>query len=475
MHASPLPLRLPAAAIALLGGVGALLIGALAARSPMAAVALVAGPVVVALPWIAPATHLTLLLFVTAIVPFTLQNQFGIGGGAESPGLIAQDVLLISGMARGVTALLERPLGRWQRRFLMALSLWLLAVVVQFAHGYLEGNDLGAMGLEMRTLIGFGAFFIALPLLDDEATRERLLRGFVVVGILLGLWGIVQFAVTLPFSEAADVGVREGVDGTSSGRGSVQGGLYAFPIALTLAIAALVSGTLRTTTERVLVGLVVALNTISLLLTYERTLWVAVALAVGFIVLKLEPRARSRAIVLAPVAAVSAIGALAVIAPNEVFAAYERFASAFDSLGSYGTDRSLRYRLVESEYVLREIHQHPWVGNGLGASIFWGRPWDFVPPETWFYSHNGYLWLIWKIGLPASLLLWGVITVAILRRGRAIGSGPFAAVVIGAQAALLVVMVSDVTFPIFNSVATTATLGVLLALCAVPRAARPAS
>ena len=69
------------------------------------------------------------------------------------------------------------------------------------------------------------------------------------------------------------------------------------------------------------------------------------------------------------------------------------------------SDPSVRYRLVESGFVYERIRAHPLSGSGLGATIFWGQPWAQTRPKTHNYSHNGYLWLAWKIGLPAAALV----------------------------------------------------------------------
>ena len=85
------------------------------AADPKLAVALVAGGLLLALPFVAPVAHLVLLLLVTAIVPFDLQNTFAFGGGPGSPGVLPSDVLLLGGLARAALVLLDTPLERRSR------------------------------------------------------------------------------------------------------------------------------------------------------------------------------------------------------------------------------------------------------------------------------------------------------------------------------------------------------------------------
>ena len=89
---------------------------------------------------------------------------------------------------------------------------------------------------------------------------------------------------------------------------------------------------------------------------------------------------------------------MAVAAPRDLTAARERLLS----LGNYGSDLSVRYRLTESRHVIDEIRAQPLVGSGLGATILWGRAYEGVRPSTESFAHNGYLWLAWKLGAPAA-------------------------------------------------------------------------
>ena len=83
--------------------------------------------------------------------------------------------------------------------------------VLQAFHGVQAGYDTGTTGAELRVLLGFGAALIAVPLLREPAARARLSKGLIVVGLAVGLWGLVQWTVELPFTAAQDAGVRPGV------------------------------------------------------------------------------------------------------------------------------------------------------------------------------------------------------------------------------------------------------------------------
>jgi O-antigen ligase len=200
------------------------------------------------------------------------------------------------------------------------------------------------------------------------------------------------------------------------------------------------------------------------LLTYERTFWVATALALVFVVWRAAPAQRLRAVIVAPALVGVVVAGMAVTSPREFAAARERLLS----LGQYRSDLSVRYRVTETRTVTRAIEAHPISGSGLGATILWGRPYEGVRPTTESFAHNGYLWLVWKLGLPAAVLLVMLFAAAVLSRGPP-ATTTAGSLRVGAQAALVALLLASVTFPAFNTLGITAVMGVLVALCAVPR------
>jgi hypothetical protein len=360
--------------------------------------------------------------------------------------------------------LLNTRLERRARWAVAGLSALLGLAALQALHGVRAGYDVGTAGAELRVLMGFGAAVIAVPLLRAAATRARLFKGLLGVGLAVGLWGLAQWTIDIPFTVAQDAGVRAGVRFTTEGRGQLQGGLFAFPVAVVMGVAGLLSHEVRSLHDRVLLVAVVAINAVDVLLTYERTFWVATALALGFLTLRATSAQRLRALALGPALVGIALAAMAVAAPRDLAAARERLVS----LGQYGSDLSVRYRVTETRSVVHAIDAHPIAGSGLGATIVWGRAYEGVRPTTESFAHNGYLWLVWKLGAPAAALLVLLLAAAVLSRGPP-ATTTAGALRAGAQASLLLLLIASVTFPAFNTLGITAVMGVLLALCTVPR------
>ena len=441
-----------------------LICGALVELQPLVVLGLVGVVLLLGLALLPPVPHLMVLVGMTALVPYGVLNDLGIGGGSGSPGILFSDALLLSGLLRAVPFVLTRPVSR-RMRIGAALTIALLAVaLVQFGHGLAAGRSPSTVGAQFRVLLGFASFLLAVPIVSQETHRRQLVRSLPWLGLVIGLWGMTQWLFNLEFSEAADSGVQAGIRFASSGRGQLQGGLFAFPVAAIMALAALMAEDVRSLRTRLLLSAVVLLNGVCLLFTYERTFWAATVLAGAVVVSKAGGIQRFRAVVSATAVTLLGFAVLATLAPADLTAARERLLS----LSQYSTDNSVRFRLTESQHVLEEVKARPVTGSGLGATIFFGRPWDRVPPQSVTFSHNGYLWLAWKLGIPGALLLVSLLFWSIGWFTRPADRSTVEAVRNGAQGSLLALAVASVTFPSFNQLGITAVMGVLMALALSP-------
>jgi O-antigen ligase/polysaccharide polymerase Wzy-like membrane protein len=453
----PESIRRIAAAVGLT--VLALLAGAAVVVAPGLALAGLLLVVVLGLAFVAPLLHLSLLVLITLIVPYGIQNSL------TGSLLLPSDILLLTALFRACIALLREPLDR--RRTIAAglFLVFLLVVGLQALHGFNFGRSSGQVGYEMRVLLGFGTVIIAMALTTDAERLRRLGWALLVIGLILGLWGLAQWLLGLQEINESGVGVREGISFTTQGRGQLQGGLYGFPVAAVFAFAAMVSAERRSVPARVLVVAVLMTNLLCILLTYERTFWVATVVGMIVVALRAGTIQRRRALFWGPAAALIVLAALATVAPGDLAAARERLVS----LSQYSNDDSVRSRVVETRHVVHAIHLEPWTGSGLGALIWWGRPWQDVPPRSSWYAHNGYLWVAWKLGIPAALLLFALIGWAAVLRAPPNEDPSSRWIRIGAQTGLLVLLVSSITFPSFNALSITVTMGVLAAIALTPR------
>jgi hypothetical protein len=450
-----------------LAGMAAML-GVVVTRQPGMAVGLTALLLVTLLAFRAPVAHLVILLALTAIVPYSIQNRYS-PGGAGSVGLLPSDVFLLTGFLRVALVL---PQMRLDRRRLTVVGLVLLFVAFTFFQvfqGTRAGESLSNIGVDFRALAGgFASALIAMTVLAEPGAPRRLMKGLLVLGILLGIWGVAQWVLQVPFSAAEDFGVRKGVSLTSSGRGQIQGGLFSFPVAVILASAALASGRVRRGLDRNLVLLALGLNAVSLLLTFERTFWVVTAVGVLLVALRSGRAHRARALMWIAVTTSSGLLTLSAVSPGTLQTAGQRLFS----IGSYHTDNSVRYRTVESGFVIDKIRERPWLGSGLGDTIYWGQPWTQTRPAAQSYTHVGYLWLAWREGILGAAVLLTLLALAALWPGRAAGGGLVAALRVGCQSSLIALLIANLTFPAFQGTQITYVMGFLIAYAAIPVVAR---
>jgi O-antigen ligase len=337
------------------------------------------------------------------------------------------------------------------------VSLFLGVAILQLFHALWLGRGPSQSGAELRELLGFGTFLIALPILRHQQARKRFLVSLIALALALGLWGIFQWVGH--FSFGGDVGVRQGVRLTSTGTGQLQGGLFGFPVAVVACYALLLGGAVRSTLARVALAAAIFLNAVSLLLTFERTFWIATIAGMLAVTLKANSLQRIKGFLLLPLLLVVFLATISVIAPAELTTARERLLS----LRQYGGTVD-RYRVEESQHVDAAIREHPIVGSGLAATIFWGRAWAGVPPKSYAYSHDGYRWLAWKIGIPGAALLVILLGAAVFVRGPQGEDALAKSIREGAQASLLTLLLASVTFPSFSALSITSVMGVLLAL-----------
>ena len=420
--------------------------------------------VITGMAFLLPVAHLCALLVATAIVPLDIQNQISLGGGLDSPGLLPSDALLLTGLARAALVLGDADLDRRQRRTAVAAFVVLGVAGIQFIHGLVAGTGPADAGAELRVILVLGGtLLIALPILADPVGRRRLYRALVVVGLLVGLWGIAQWTLGLRFGDTEEVLASSGGGGfTTAGRTIGQ---YAFPVAAVMAVAVWTSGRVASFGARALLVAVMVANILAAILTYERTFWIVTIVGMGFVVLKARGAQRARVLLMTPIVLGLLFAGLSTVAPDELEAAQARF----ESIGDYAIDPSVRYRLAESRLVLEEIRASPVIGSGFGATIFIGRPGTYVQPKPRRYAENGYLWLVWKLGLPAALLVVALLVVAIARRRGIPDEDPLSAAVRhGAQGALVALLIASITFPSFNSLTITPTMGLLVAIALAP-------
>jgi len=429
-------------------GLAAMVFGLTLPASPWDAVAVL---VLLPLGMLMPTGALVAILAITVLVPWDVQSYFQILGGHGHRGVLFVDALLLLALLRTGWSVVRRRtafdlpmvLGTTVAAILAAATVW----------GVAQGAGLSAAGNEgRRALFGACTFLLAWPLLREPESRRVITRWLVVIGLALGIWGFSQWFFDVGYSTAGDVGVRGGLSS-----GQLQGGMYAYPVVVALAWSALIAGVPKTSAHRALLVTVLALNTICVFLTFERTLIVSTALACGFVVANAGVQARRNAKRWIPAIGVSLFVGT-VLAAEQARTALEKITL----LNDVHSDNSYSHRMIEADVVQEQILARPLFGSGFGATVTWGDR-DFAVNTTSF-ADLGYHWLAWKIGLPGAILIAVILLAAVIRRARGEQSDPWRAIQIGSRGGLLALVVTSLLFGVFNALGITAVIGLLVAI-----------
>jgi O-antigen ligase len=144
------------------------------------------------------------------------------------------------------------------------------------------------------------------------------------------------------------------------------------------------------------------------MLTYNRTYWVAIMLSSFILFLVMNKECKKRLVALFTIL-VLLVGALKIVtSDNEQFqettsAIVSRFTSLLTG-NELQESSSVKARTIENQYALQHIIEHPLIGIGLGTVY---RPRVFVPEdEITYYVHNGFVWLLLDTGGIGFLLFF---------------------------------------------------------------------
>jgi hypothetical protein len=289
----------------------------------------------------------------------------------------------------------------------------------------------GAVGFEiarraLRVVSYYLTFFLATNLLRERRQFHLLLNG------LFLLASIVAVAMVSQFVLGESVAILPGRVETLKTQGtSYQGITRILPPGQSLVLV----GFIAASTTLIVDGLGAlrgfgllrwVLLGLALLLTFNRSYWVAGALALVLVALLARGEDRQRLVELSLVAAlVLSIVFLSVLAEPESRVA-GLLAASLQRLGTLTEaetlqESSLQWRYVENRYAVAHIADHPLIGAGLGAQY---RPVDprvdtLERLQKWDatrYMHNGHLWLMVQSGL-LGYFFWLWTSLAFLVRG----------------------------------------------------------
>jgi hypothetical protein len=328
----------------------------------------------------------------------------------------------------------------------------------------------------IRVVTYYLAFFVVTNLVREERQVRFLSSGLIVLGTIVAAAMIAQFVL------GESLQFLPGRVETLSTQGTSYAGVFRIlPPGQSLVLLAFVTVTVALVMNkfkavRMLTFLQWALLGLVVVLTFNRSFWVAVLLALVLLFYLVRELDRQRifgwglvVMVLMTIVMLSAVGNPGSQVARVLEASFDRLATLADSQTL--RESSLQMRYVEIEYAIAQIVSHPVIGLGLGARY---RPWD--PRLDWrgsggsgsdgrAYIHNGHLWIMLASGLLGYFFfVW--LSFAFLRRGllswRRIPDPRLKAIVLGLTLTYLGVVIGAVVNPMFMQWFWTPVIGIMM-------------
>lgn len=200
-----------------------------------------------------------------------------------------------------------------------------------------------------------------------------------------------------------------------------------------------------------------AAGLVFLLVSFSRSPIVAAVLAL-MIMVSMSPWRNGRRVLSALLLAlVVGAGTAFIMFPELATSVGQSLVQRVVSVAETGSDRSFKARLVESSAILnRYVAYSPAIGAGFGV------PYRFLDPLTnttisGVFVHNGYIWSLFKFGVPLALLFYVMMAYPLARLGvysARRSEGFNRAMMAGATGYLICAFIVNFTSNLFTQVST---------------------
>lgn len=365
-------------------------------------VALIISPIFPAIAWSRPEYAVVAILAIgSGIIKQQFLPMIPILGGSVSPADLALLILI------PIVLLKSYPLGNTRlntiRIFIWSMLLLLVLTIVSMirANFYFDTPIKDTLG-ETRHFLHWLLAPMLVLMLDNEVKLNRLMKGLWVIGVIFSIGQIIQSVFGIFIFGQGVVGVLKTVDQTYAGLYRSQSSGVTFSI---LAFYLAVTGYLLKISNVTKIIPFTFLFIMAILVSFGRGIWATTLLGLGIISLSLGFKKGIKLIGAFTLIMVIGIGVVGAIKPASLAALKDRALSASDDV-EHGS--SLNWRFYEDKMAMIKLNQYPVLGIGLGTAY---RPpaVSDVTPEQVRYVHNGYLYMVLKLGPLALLVLIGVV------------------------------------------------------------------
>ena len=343
------------------------------------------------------------ILGVVAIGSGLIKAQFlpmlPVFGGSVTPQDLALLVMIPIVVMKSSSAQWSHGLRPFVRPLSFLFALILLSMVNSF---FLFGTSIKEILGESRHFLHWLILPMLVVTLDDEVKLTRFIKSIWKIAIVFSLGQIIQSATGVAIlgqDEAADV----------STLGHLYVGFYRgvssgvnFSV---LALYLLVAGYLLNIRQRVWFFPLSILFSLAILVSFGRGLWATTVLGMVIMIFMAGFNKAPKLIAAALLMMFMAIAVMGVFKPASLLALEER-ASSVGEETQHGS--SLGWRFYETNLAMEKLRAYPVLGIGLGTSY---RPISASVPgvEATKYMHNGFIYMVLKLGTMALLVIIGIV------------------------------------------------------------------
>ncbi len=143
----------------------------------------------------------------------------------------------------------------------------------------------------------------------------------------------------------------------------------------------------------------------ALLVSFSRTFWVILMAVVLIMMFYIDKRSRIQVITATLIILTVIFGIVYSVFKDNTFVLLKVAEKRLSSTTKGQKDESVQIRFSEYEKVFDGISNYPLSGNGLGKKISFFDPFGLSTVKT-NIIHNGYLWFLFRFGIPASILIF---------------------------------------------------------------------
>lgn len=453
-------------------GIGLLLGAATYWLSPFLLLAAVAGLIYVVFTWFLPeGAVLIMVLWASTVFDIYSLPSISIGVGH----LIISDFLLIIPLCIIILRawvepgfnLVHTPL---DFPLLAFYAVGILSTVVAIYTSTITFNQ--SLG-EVRIVNFYLIFFIVTNLMRDQKHLRRLLNGLFVLAGLVAMAMIVQAVL------GSGVPILPGrVEALGATGGTDPSVTRVLPPGQSLVMVILVALIVLLVIDRRQLNIVprffgVFIVSVAVILTFNRSFWVGLFLALLLVGILISIRDKIRFVnILILAALVGAFLVVPALALNQaktkdLFGSTAARMETLFNPNTINTD-SVQDRFVENSYAVPQIVSHPFIGLGLGANY---RPRDrridygTITWDKFAYIHNGHFWVMLKTGLIGYLFfMWLLIRFIVrgFRNWNRIRDPYFKGILLAFAAVVVGIIVADLVNPIFRASYWTPLIGIML-------------